>query len=937
MRKWMIIMMLHTLSCAAVSVAASDVLDARVRVTRRCSLDLPQGRCGGFTPTGVRWTAPEAMVVDIKGGAWRARAGRAGIILSMWVKGKPVIRNALVYGTSDAPYAFGRMIANQGEDFAGGQEFLHLVSRQGQDNTPLTNVSLEAGDEIIIRVEGGNLVGLDLSIGEYDLANDFSTESNPNGPWAYGVVELDEAGKPRLSPFDALSTDFHPGILPTGQTGWTDSATPGSGSMTKVDGPLPVTTEIQYENGPNIYVEALVGDRWEGLYWSADHHIKYAWEFWEPSNLFNNNAFELVVNDRLLDTGWELARHGEVSSDAQGIHYVVELTNSRVPLRLKVHTVMDGTPIYKRWLEIVNSSDEFLALNAVYPWTAKMMARADYREEYAGGIEHAFRLGSFTSKGHMHEGWFEWRTLEEGVTEMGCEEGSCFDDPFFLIRNEIRGQYLIGELAWPTNWKMELRCNEDILYMARPADVLSFKIGPQSDAPLYVLSPGESTMSPAVHMGYVSGDLDAAVQSMHEHVRRSVLPARNPERALLVQYSVPGDQGYSSLAFGDPSNFTEEEVLKRVDLAAAIGAELFTVDARWWDFHGDWVPSRTRFPNGLKPIADYVHRKGMLFGLYAEIERAGRGSRILEEHPDWQGPGDALKINDPEVAAYVEKEWRRIIEDYDLDLFRLDFNAFGTKQGAHTPKGGFSENNYWRYYENFFAIVDRIRHDYPDLILQQCSIGGARNDLATVGRFDETYLTDGLRIPRLLQVYSGQSLVLPPEIFVTLIGADGCYSVGTSEDLETYFRATFALGTPFIFEGMTARSLHELNPAVKQGFLKYGRIYKDFIRPVLPACKVYHHGPVDRMNGVNTGSWFAMEFASPSGDKGWAMIAKIGGADSAEYLFKPRGLDPGAVYEVTFDSMDKKIMLDGFSLSRDGIPVRLDAIGHSELLLFEAK
>ncbi|MCK5853281.1 alpha-galactosidase, partial [bacterium] len=343
------------------------------------------------------------------------------------------------------------------------------------------------------------------------------------------------------------------------------------------------------------------------------------------------------------------------------------------------------------------------------------------------------------------------------------------------------------------------------------------------------------------------------------------------------------------------------------------------------------------FPHGIKPIADYVHKKGMLFGLYAEIERAGQGCKILEQHPDWQGPGDALKINDPEVAKYVEKEWRRIIEDYDLDLFRLDFNAFGTKQGAHTPKDGFSENNFWRYYENFFGMVDRIRKDYPDVIFQQCSIGGARNDLATVGKFDETYLTDGLRFPRVLQSYSGQSLVLPPEILVTLIGADGCYSVGTSEDLNTYFRATFTLGTPFIFEGMTAKSLDELNPAVKKGFLKYSKIYKNFIRPILPTCKVYHHGPVDRMNGVDTSSWFAMEFASPSGDKGWAMIAKIGGDDSDEYIFKPRGLDPGKSYEVTIDSMRTKVVVDGFSLYRDGIPVHLDGIGHSELLMFEEK
>lgn len=59
--------------------------------------------------------------------------------------------------------------------------------------------------------------------------------------------------------------------------------------------------------------------------------------------------------------------------------------------------------------------------------------------------------------------------------------------------------------------------------------------------------------------------------------------------------------------------------------------------------------------------------------------------------------------------------------------------------------------------------------------------------------------------------------------------AVGCYSVGTSEDLNTYFRAIFTLGAPFIFEGMTAKSLEEIGSAVKKGFLKCGKIYKDFI------------------------------------------------------------------------------------------------------------
>ncbi len=917
-----------------------------VKVKERYTLDLPDGSCGGFSDNGIRWTAPEAMTVDIKGGAWRARAGREGLLLSMWIKDEQIIKEVLIHANSTKPYTYGRMIADLNTGSSGEMDFAHLVSQQGEDNTLLTNVSFEKGDEVYIQVYGGNFVGLNLTIGEYDLAKDFSNVNNPNGAWAYGMVEMSKSGDPELSLFDTKSDDFDSAILPKGQQAWFDPSTqvtkpnpgqPGYRSLMKLDGEISMAPEIRYDNGPNIYVEALVNGKWEGLYWSSDHHIKYEWEYWTPSEFFDNNSFELVINDQELSENWTVVSHGEIETDKDGKHYVVELLNSEMPINVKVHTLMDGTPIYQRWLEITNLSDKSVALNSVYPWVAKMMARSDYQEEYAGEIEHAFRLGNFTKKSHRYEGWFEWQTLSEGVTKIGCDEGLCWDDPFFIIRNEVRGQYLIGELAWPTNWNMEVGVKEHFTYMARPADILTLKIGPTAETPLCVLSPNESTNSPAVHMGYVSDNLDAAVQAMHEHVRRSVLPSQTPGTAHLIQYTVPGDHGYSSLDFGDPSNFTEKEVMKRVDLAEAIGAELFIIDARWWDKQGDWYPSKTRFPNGIKIIADYVHDKGMLFGLYTEIERAGLGCNLLEEHPDWRGPGDVLKINKPEVAEYVYKESQRVIEEYDLDLFRIDYNAVGTGQGSVTLKDGFVENDHWRYYENTFNLFEQLHKDYPDVILQQCSCGAARNDYATVSKFHEAYLTDGLRIPRIFQVFSGHSLALPPEILMILAGADGCYSVGTSEDLNTYFRATFTLGAPFIFEGMTAKSLDDLNPALKEGFLKYGKIYKEFIRPMMSTSKVYHHGPVDRLNGVNTKPWFAMEFTNPEGTKGWATIAKIGGTDSDEFIFKPRGLDQSKSYTITIDSKAVQVVVDGFALARDGILVRLDGIGHSELLMFEAK
>ena len=200
-----------------------------------------------------------------------------------------------------------------------------------------------------------------------------------------------------------------------------------------------------------------------------------------------------------------------------------------------------------------------------------------------------FSVGYFKKVEHCWEGWFDWKPLPDGITTIGCDRGQCYDDPFFILKNEGTGEFTIGSLAYSANWRMDLdREQRDWAHR------LKFKIGPWSSAALRVVAPGEMVKTPEVHMGTVSGSLDATVQAMHEHVRRSVLPTRKPERSYLVQYSVGAGQGYMAETVGDASGYTEENTIKSIDLAASIGVELFIMDAGWWDNQGDWWYSPTR-------------------------------------------------------------------------------------------------------------------------------------------------------------------------------------------------------------------------------------------------------------------------------------------------------------------------------------------------------
>src|SRR3954468_21958701 len=73
------------------------------------------------------------------------------------------------------------------------------------------------------------------------------------------------------------------------------------------------------------------------------------------------------------------------------------------------------------------------------------------------------------------------------------------------------------------------------------------------------------------------------------------------------------------------ADFNEAMVKSIADIFVArglkdAGYQYVNIDDCWAepqrDSSGNLVPNKTRFPNGIKAVADYVHSKGLKFGLY---------------------------------------------------------------------------------------------------------------------------------------------------------------------------------------------------------------------------------------------------------------------------------------------------------------------------------
>jgi alpha-galactosidase len=662
--------------------------------------------------------------------------------------------------------------------------------------------------------------------------------------------------------------------------------------------------EVRFTSGKTICVEALAGGQWVCRYRSADGNVKLPhWQFAQP-------AFHIVIKNEPLDkeislsAGWQWVSAGEMSGTKKDRrHFTIELSNTIVPITVKVHTLLDGTAVLTRWLEITNTSDKPVAIAAVAPWAGRLWNEANEDVPITLGCStiHSIQVGL---------GSFAWRPLEIGSNVIQNTREPCHDDPYFILHNESNGEYFFGELAWPSLYRMVFDKTEH--------DGLVFGIGPTTirGELARVLSPGETVQTPAVHLCHHQGDFDAVVQEMHEHVRRSVLPEHQPDRSHRVEYIANNDTGTNVYTGKD---FTEENLRKCIDVAAAVGAELFLIDGPYWaqigGKHGwDWLNGDNKlFPDGLKALRDYAHQKGLLFGVYARTEGI-----------------DMLTSGAPDMFETVSG----MIEKHGLDLYRHDTSANQWTHWLHPRvQHGFEECIAWRHHNVFYNTAERLRRKYPNVILQQAHGGGARCDLATIGHWHENFQSDYTHLPLAYQMRAGLSVYLPPEVMQsTYFGM-----CGTPPDKITVKRCIYALGNiPCIFWTLLPAKVNEISPEELNEWRKYTNLYKSFIRPLLSMCKVYHHAPISAKDDRDTGDWFVEEFISPDRTKGWAVIISYPESRSLTYPFCPKGVDEQKTYKVTFDNRNETKTYSGSNLKREGILIHVGSEVHSELLLFES-
>jgi alpha-galactosidase len=687
---------------------------------------------------------------------------------------------------------------------------------------------------------------------------------------------------------------------------------------------------IRFVTGTAVLEEAVKNGSYVGLYWSASNHVHRENVLDYMSSLdpaaFPVDSFKLEIDGQSLHNRWEFVDNTQKNEESGHIVSVTKLKHVLRPVEVNICTRLDGTPFITRWLEITNTGDKPAALSKVAPfcgilWQNDFTVWNNFYETSLAkhkNCEEPFSVAYIDAYYPSEEFNLKWVdiSLPEYVFANHCKK--IYGAPYYIARNNISGENFYIALAWSSGFETKFSYD-------RFNKILSFETGPYGKAPLRVIEPSETVISPAVHIGPSHSGIDETAEEWRTHLRSSVIPQRKGKKRMYTigarVVEAPGDW-----------------ILREIDIAHEMGIEAFMVDAGWygepfsdWVRHrGDWFEGSFLPEGGLAGIREYCHKKDMMFGLWMEPEAIAPKSKIYEEHPEYKAEGNSweMDLSNPEAAKYVTDCIKDVILNKKLDFFKTDYNLH-PPEGAATEKHGYAENNTWRHFEVLYGVYDEVRRQNPNIALENCAGGGGRTDLGMMSRFDYCCESDFSQMPLSIRRINAMTLFLPPEAIVYY--HNHIQHAHQLADIETHLRITlFAIP---IYVGFGAQD-SDRNSIYFSKTREYVELAKDFCRPVMEnGAVVYHHTPYIGM--VQPTSFCVLEYGMKDKSRGYCGVFKLDYGMNT-YNLRLKGIDRSKNYEVTFKNSNATVIISGFELANTGINIMLESINTSELILYKS-
>lgn len=445
-------------------------------------------------------------------------------------------------------------------------------------------------------------------------------------------------------------------------------------------------------------------------------------------------------------------------------------------------------------------------------WSAKKYLPMGYLENTETGTNLFWQI--------EHNGSWHWEIADQNGHMYLCITGP----------NELQ-----------SHWSKKLYHND--VFETVPVAIGVSRAG-QAEA---VSMPNQMRVAAGTENGCRQTGFDAAMSELTKY-RRIIRRKNDDNESLKIIFN-----DYMNCLWADP---TTEKEIPLIDAAAEAGCEYFCIDAgwyapgKWWDAVGEWKESRERFPNGMKEVTDYIRSKGMIPGVWLEIEVMGIHSPVVEGYQDANGnliaPPIAKKdwffirhdkkvydrsryqldFRNPEVIEYVNGVMDRIISEYGVGYIKMDYNiepGIGTELNADSVGDGMLGHE-----RAYIAWLKPIFAKYPDLIIENCSSGGLRIDYAMLSQYSIQSTSDQEWYGRYATISANAPAGLTPEQ-----AAIWSYPLREGDKEEVVFNMVNAMLLRIHQSGHLAELSTERKALVKEALDYYKTIRQD-IKTALP-------------------------------------------------------------------------------------------------------
>lgn len=427
-------------------------------------------------------------------------------------------------------------------------------------------------------------------------------------------------------------------------------------------------------------------------------------------------------------------------------------------------------------------------------------------------------------------------------------------------------------------------------------DSVRMTMGIHPEGFCWKLQPGEQFTAPEVVMVYSDEGLGKMTRTFHDLYRKHLIrsPYLNRERPILIN-------NWEATYF----DFDEKKLIDIAKEASQLGIELLVMDDGWFGKRssddsslGDWQVNEDKLKGGLNYLVEEVKKNGMKFGIWFEPEMISPDSKLYREHPDWaiQIPGRditqsraqyVLDLSRPEIVDAVYEMVAKVLRSADISYVKWDMNRQLTTIGSAALPADRQGEVYHRYMLGVYQLQERLVMEFPNLLLENCSGGGARFDAGMLYYSPQIWCSDDTDAKERLAIQEGTALIYPLSSIGSHVSVCPNHVVGRNTPFET--RGNVALAGTFGYELDVTKLSAQEKELVREQIALYHRNHE------LIAQGDYYR----LLSAQETNS--ADAFMVISKDKSRALlfyVQVLAQANVKSKFLRLQGLDEGKTYEV---------------------------------------